>query len=173
MPRSPNRGSGSIVDEASCRGIVAGVVIGVARDVEPVAAPALAVVRGASRRSTTFSNAWGEASCEGVDFLRCGRQAGEIVGGAADKVAFSAGFTGASPAIFQASQNNKPVDRGFRPLRIPDRGGLFVDQPEMPRRTVVRASVRSPFCELGGSWSSAAMTRPFVSTWSDLRSPDL
>ena len=62
------------------------LAVGVAGEVEPVAAPALAVLRrGEQAVDHFFESLRRVVGQEGVDFLRRGRQAGEVEGGAAEQ----------------------------------------------------------------------------------------
>jgi hypothetical protein len=92
------------------------LVVGVARDVEPVAAPALAVAGRGEKAVDNLGEGVGRAvGEEGVDFVESGRKAGEIETGAADERALVGGCGGFEALGFELRED-ETVDLGARPF---------------------------------------------------------
>ena len=92
------------------------LVVGIAGDVEPVTAPALAVVRGGEEAVYDFGEGvGGVVGFEGGDFLWGGREAREVEGGAADEGAAVGWADGLQSAVFEFRED-EAVDFVFGPL---------------------------------------------------------
>ena len=116
------------------------VVFAVAGDVEPDAAPALAVVRRCEQAVDHFGEGVGRGVFfEGRDFFGRGRQAGQVEASAADQVVLAGGLDGLEPFLFEFREH-EAVDRGLGPARVLDGG----------RRRILERQQRPEGPALGG-----------------------
>ncbi len=112
------------------------IVFAEAGDIEPLAAPALAIVgRGEETIDQFGVSVWRNVLFESSDLFRRGGKAGEVEGGPADQVMLAGLANGMEAFLFQPGKD-EPINFGASPASVFDGGrGLILkglEGPEVP-----------------------------------------